>query len=92
MARARVIFKGRVQGVFFRNNVQEKAARAGICGWVKNLPNGTVDGLFEGDEDKVRQILTEIKNGEHMGDCRVDDMDVRWVLFTPEYHDFCVLR
>jgi len=91
MSRARVIFKGRVQGVFFRRNVQEKCTRAGLCGYVKNLSGGDVDALIEGDEDKIRMVLLEIKGGDGMGEGRVDDMEVRWVMFTPEYHDFSII-
>ena len=55
--RAHVIFKGRVQGVFFRANTFEKARDCGILGWVKNLADGTVEAVFEGDEVKVKEVI-----------------------------------
>jgi acylphosphatase len=55
--RARVIIEGRVQGVFFRASTRDEARKLGISGWVRNLPNGDVEGLFEGDKSNVTQML-----------------------------------
>jgi acylphosphatase len=55
--RARVIIAGRVQGVFFRASTRDEARKLGINGWVRNLPNGDVEGLFEGDKSTVTQML-----------------------------------
>jgi acylphosphatase len=55
--RARVTIEGRVQGVFFRASTREEARKLGVNGWVRNLPNGDVAALFEGDKDVVTQML-----------------------------------
>jgi len=55
--RAHVIISGRVQGVFFRASTRDEAHRLGINGWVRNLPNGDVEALFEGDKTAVAQML-----------------------------------
>jgi acylphosphatase len=55
--RARVIIEGRVQGVFFRASTRDEARKLGISGWVRNLPNGDVEGLFEGDKSTVTRML-----------------------------------
>ncbi len=55
--RAHVFFSGRVQGVFFRAFTKENADRLGINGWVRNLPDGRVEAVFEGPSDRVEKII-----------------------------------
>ena len=50
-ARARILITGLVQGVFFRREMTDLARRLGISGWVRNLPNGRVEALAEGEDD-----------------------------------------
>ena len=57
MVQARVRFYGRVQGVFFRANTERKAIEMGINGYVKNMPDGSVEAVFEGDETKVKKVI-----------------------------------
>ena len=49
--RANLTIKGRVQGVWFRANTKEQASSRGLHGWVKNLPDGCVEAVFEGDKN-----------------------------------------
>jgi len=55
--RVHVWIKGRVQGVCFRAYTQEKAEALGLTGWVKNLPDGRVEAVFEGEEAGVREMV-----------------------------------
>lgn len=57
MVRAKVVFEGRVQGVFFRANTQACAKSLGLVGWVRNTSDGRVEALFEGDEAVVRKAI-----------------------------------
>ena len=57
MVQARVRFYGTVQGVFFRANTYRKAMGMGINGYVRNMPDGSVEAVFEGDEEKVKEII-----------------------------------
>ncbi|GAB4338179.1 MAG: acylphosphatase [Desulfobulbaceae bacterium] len=60
--RLHAIVHGRVQGVFFREYTRRKAEELGLDGWVRNLPDGTVETVVEGDEsmvDIMRQWLYE---------------------------------
>ncbi|HXI09280.1 MAG TPA: acylphosphatase, partial [Thermodesulfobacteriota bacterium] len=57
MVRAHLIIEGLVQGVFFRATAEEVARRHGVCGWVKNNPNGTVEAVLEGHEDTVKKVI-----------------------------------
>ncbi len=55
--RAHVFFSGRVQGVFFRAFTKENAEKLGVKGWVRNLPDGRVEAVFEGPRDKVEELI-----------------------------------
>ena len=62
-ARAEVIVRGRVQGVFFRQSTVEMATAIGLTGRVRNCPDGTVAAIFEGDRDKVKEAVTWCRHG-----------------------------
>jgi len=55
--RVHVWIKGRVQGVCFRAYTQEKAETLGLTGWVRNLLDGRVEAVFEGEEASVREMV-----------------------------------
>ena len=54
---------GRVQGVGFRHFTRKNAESLGVFGWVKNLTNGQVEAVFEGDEDQVDELIERCKKG-----------------------------
>lgn len=56
----RVIFEGRVQGVGFRYTVKDLARGFDVCGWVKNLPDGSVELQVMGEADEVESFIVEI--------------------------------
>jgi acylphosphatase len=57
MVRAHVWVEGLVQGVRFRQSLQEEALRLGVCGWVRNLPDGRVEAVLEGGQEQVEALL-----------------------------------
>ena len=59
----RVVAHGLVQGVFFRDSCRREAQRAGIGGWVRNRPDGTVEALFEGPEEDVLRMVEWVRHG-----------------------------
>jgi acylphosphatase len=61
--RAHVYVSGQVQGVFFRDSARERAEQLGLAGWVKNLPDGRVEALFEGPPEKVREMIAWCEHG-----------------------------
>jgi len=63
MKRYHILISGRVQGIFFRQFIAEKAYSLGIKGFVKNLSNGKVEAVFEGEEETLKEILKECKKG-----------------------------
>jgi len=86
--RARVIVEGRVQGVFFRHHTQEAASRLGVRGWVKNCRDGSVEAVFEGDQDRVDQIIQWCHRGP--SEARVTKVYSTWESYTGEFEDFSV--
>lgn len=87
-ARARVIVEGRVQGVFFRHHTQAAAFRLGVRGWVKNRSDGRVEAVFEGDREKVDQMIHWCHRGP--SEARVKNVHVVWEEYTEEFEDFSV--
>jgi acylphosphatase len=55
--RAHVLVSGKVQGVFFRQKTQRQALSFGVTGWVRNLPDGRVEAVFEGEEEAVKALV-----------------------------------
>jgi len=55
--RAHVFISGRVQGVFFRYETKRMALRLGVSGWIRNLPDGRVEAVFEGEKSDVGEII-----------------------------------
>lgn len=88
-ARARVIISGHVQGVFYRATTEEVARSHGVCGWVKNNPDGTVEAVFEGDREAVDRVIEWCREGPEMA--RVDRVDVSWEDFRDEFDNFMAI-
>lgn len=63
LVRRRVVVRGRVQGVFFRDSCRQEALDAGVAGFVSNQPDGTVLAVFEGDGDGVRRMVDWCRSG-----------------------------
>lgn len=64
MITLRCIFKGKVQGVYFRAYTEDFANELGVKGWVRNLPDGSVEALFQGEEEKIEELIRKLKE-EH---------------------------
>ena len=63
MIRRRVIAHGRVQGVFFRDTTRRMARSRGLGGWVRNPPDGTVEAVFEGEDEAVESMVRWSRDG-----------------------------
>ncbi|HEY2224401.1 acylphosphatase [Actinomycetospora sp.] len=57
MSARHAVIHGRVQGVFYRASAEQEATRLGVAGWVRNLPDGTVELVVEGDDAAVERML-----------------------------------
>ena len=63
IARLHIVIEGIVQGVFFRASTIEESSKLGLTGWVKNCSDGRVEAVFEGEIDKIEQIIEWCKKG-----------------------------
>ena len=77
---------GRVQGVFFRDETQDAAVRQGVTGWVRNLPDGRVEAVFEGEKDQVEKLVEFCRLGPR--GARVTHVEVSVEDYTGEFRDF----
>lgn len=86
--RAHVYISGRVQGVFFRSSAEEKALELGIKGWVRNLRDGRVEAVLEGEKEKVEEMLRWCHEGPQYA--RVTNVEVKWEEYEGEFKSFGV--
>ena len=76
MKRAHLKIYGKVQGVWFRANTKEMADKLGLCGWIRNLPDGGVEAVFEGDEKMVEKAIEWCHHGPPLA--RVEKVDAKY--------------
>ena len=85
-SRAHVFVSGNVQGVYFRQNTKQVATRHKVVGWVRNLPDGRVEAVFEGDETAVNEVIKWCHIGPPKAS--VQDVNVKFEKYTGEFADF----
>lgn len=83
---AHVIISGRVQGVNFRWYTQRKAGKLRLTGWVRNLLDGRVEAVFEGEQAAVKQAVNWCHQGERPA--RVDHVEVEYGEPSGAFQDF----
>jgi len=84
--RAHIFVSGQVQRVFFRQATKEKADELEIFGWVRNLPDDRVEAIFEGDEDRVEEMVKWSRRGPRFA--KVENLIVGWENYTGEFKTF----
>ena len=84
--RAHVIVHGLVQGVWFRASTRDEADRLGVSGWVRNLPDGSVEAVFEGDKKKVEEVVGWCHRGP--SGAKVSKVEIVWEPYTREFDHF----
>lgn len=87
-ARAAVRFHGHVQGVFFRANCAERAEELGLDGYVRNMIDGSVEAVFEGERSAIEECIEW--NRKSQPHARVTSIDVSWSTPTGEFRGFAV--
>jgi acylphosphatase len=88
MTRVTVIVHGRVQGVAFRHYTCQRALELGVSGWVRNLPDGAVEGLFEGDDAAVAALVEWCRSGPPAA--QVERLDIRDDTYRGEFDSFSI--
>ncbi len=90
LIKAHIFISGRVQGVFFRKNTYKKAEELGVLGWIKNLPDGRVEAIFEGEKENVKKILDW--SSRKSFPASVDSINLEWQDYTGEFKDFKIIN
>lgn len=76
MRAKRLVLRGRVQGVGYREWMQEQARGLGVAGWVRNRPDGTVEALVHGEAAAVEELLRRCRHGPRLA--VVDRIEEEW--------------
>jgi acylphosphatase len=84
--RVHIFVSGRVQGVFFRQSTQLEAQSIGVFGWVRNLPDGRVEGVFEGEESAVNSLVDYCRHGPLAA--RVEKVEANPENYNAEFSTF----
>lgn len=84
--RAHILVTGRVQGVFFRDHTRRWAASLGLTGWVRNLADGRVEVLAEGEKTNLEALIARLRQGPPAAS--VEEAAVTWDDFRDEFEDF----
>ena len=87
--RIKIFVTGKVQGVFFRQALKVTAKKNNVFGWVRNLDDGRVEAVLEGNEEKVGRVIEWAHRGP--ANARVEDIEIRNENFTGKFVKFDVL-
>ncbi len=87
-ARLHVLIEGRVQGVFFRASTRDEARARGVAGWARNLADGRVEALFEGERAVLESMLAWCRQGPPHA--YVERLEVEWQVYLGDLADFRV--
>ncbi|MDO8264834.1 MAG: acylphosphatase [Candidatus Parcubacteria bacterium] len=88
--RLHIIIQGKVQGVFFRNTAKKIAEEMGMTGWVRNLPDGRLEAVLEGEKEKLKKMAEWTKKGPVLA--RVEKIEMIWEDYKGEFKDFKIKR
>ncbi|MGA2780465.1 MAG: acylphosphatase [Smithella sp.] len=88
MKRIHVYISGRVQGVFFRAETQRAAKSFNLTGWVRNIADGRVEALFEGEDANVDKMIAWCHIGPPAA--RVKEVLTEEESYTGEFRDFSI--
>ncbi len=86
MIRTHVFVSGVVQGVFFRSETRREARRYNVTGLIRNLSDGRVEAIFEGEKEDVEKLIEFCKRGPNAA--RVAEVEVIHETYTGEFRDF----
>ncbi len=81
-----VVIKGYVQGVFFRASTRDMANRLQLTGWVRNLPDGRVEAVFEGLQDRLQKAVAWCYKGP--SGAKVQTVEEKWLDYSGEFKGF----
>jgi acylphosphatase len=84
--RVHIVVKGKVQGVYFRQNAQRVCNDYGVTGWVLNMDDGSVEAILEGDKNSVEDAIRWFKMGPP--NAHVEKIELNYDRYSGEFKDF----
>ena len=89
IARVHIFIKGKVEGVFYRSWTKSTAETLKLNGWVKNLEDGRVEAMFEGEKENVDEMVQKCKDGSRASE--VTHMDIIWEEAKGDFTGFNII-
>jgi acylphosphatase len=84
--RANIKVIGRVQGVYYRSTTREVAIELGLTGWVRNVPDGSVEIVVEGEKEKIEELIKWCRKGPPLA--IVKNLEIKWEEYKNEFKSF----
>lgn len=89
MAAAHILVSGRVQGVFYRASTRDTALRHHLTGWVRNLTDGRVEAMLEGEKESIEKVIYWCQKGPPAS--APSALEIKWLEYSGSFSDFEVL-
>ncbi len=86
MAAAHIFVSGRVQGVFYRASTKEIALIYHLTGWVRNLSDGRVEAMFEGEKENIEKVVEWCRQGPPAA--APSNLEIKWLKYSGSFTDF----
>jgi len=86
--RVYIVVTGQVQGVYFRYATKEEASMRGVKGWVRNRKDGSIEMVFEGEKERVKELIDFCHHGPQLA--KVSSVKVIWEEYTGQFKDFSI--
>jgi len=90
MYQAHIIISGKVQNVCYRVSCKEYASGQGLKGWVRNIENGSVEALAQGEKEKIERFIEWCKKGPPQA--KVEEVKITWQEANGPFNGFSVIR
>ena len=88
MAAAHIFVSGRVQGVFYRAGTRECALRHHLSGWVRNLSDGRVEAMLEGEKGNIEKVIEWCRLGPPAA--APSNLEIKWLKYSGSFTDFAL--
>jgi len=89
MFQARIFIFGSVHGVGFRQFIKDNGQKCGLTGWVRNLPDGKVEAVFNGPKEKIEEMIALCRKGPFLAE--VENVEIVWEEEIEEFKEFEII-
>lgn len=86
MQQAHIFISGYVQGVGFRHFVRQRARKKGLTGWVRNLPDGRVEAVIQGEKEQIEHLIKDVRKGPMLA--KVRQIEATWEEVRQPFSEF----